>query len=96
MLPLSVRARMSRSLRTHAADLQGGHFSHWCSFPEPRSSHQNSYIVDQLRRGDEGGRETRYEAAHAGAYLDESVASELKLGWRVGRIKVCGACCAST
>jgi hypothetical protein len=27
---------------------------------------------------------------HAGAYLDESVASELKLGWRVGRwIKIC-------
>jgi hypothetical protein len=40
MLPLSVRARVSRSLRTHAADLQGGHFSHWCSFSEPSSSHQ--------------------------------------------------------
>jgi hypothetical protein len=37
--PHSVRARVTRC--THAADLQGGHFSHWCSFPEPtaRASH---------------------------------------------------------
>ena len=27
---------------------------------------------------------------HAGANLDGYVASELRLGWRVGRIQVCG------
>jgi hypothetical protein len=26
---------------------------------------------------------------HAGAYLEGCIASELKLGWRVGRIQVC-------
>jgi hypothetical protein len=57
-----------------------------------------SYTVDQLRRGDEGVREEGQRHAmkkHAGAYLEGCIASELKLGWRVGRIHVCGACCAS-
>ena len=51
-----------------------------------------SYIVDQLRRGDEGVREEGQRHAmkkNAGAYLEGCIASELKLGWRVDRIQVC-------
>jgi len=42
-LPLSVRARVPLAAQhtRRPADFQGGHFSHWCSFPEPSSSHHS-------------------------------------------------------